>query len=446
MAENKKVLPLPDRLVMEGINCRGYGIIPKAVMLAPAKDLSINAKGIYAFLAAMSGSGVTSYPSVEYICDCLQINKDTYYKHSKALKDQGYIVVTHMRADHSQYGRNEYTLAENPKGLTFDDAEEEGSWLYSQLVTEGIRFKGYGMLPRALMEDKRLSLRAKALMAYILSYAGAGKVAFPKVTKMCQDLGISKNNYQKLMREIQALGYLVIKQRNNTGKRGFGVNDYYIQYNPVEHDISRPQHKFSETVKPDTVEPETVESEPVNTDTVVSEPVEPETVNAEAIINSSSATNSSSAINIPLSINRAPQAPARREIDEMDSEREDFSPSIELYEEMIQENIGYDDIEVMHPSLDIGFVDACVLMMARACAGKGPVKIGGEEIPRKSLRKTLLSLDSEHLVYVADCLKEQSQKGKRIYNMKAYILACLYNAPTTMEIYYENKVAYDEAN
>ena len=61
MSKEKNKLSFEDQLLVEGINCMGYGIIPKYVMLDP--DLTIEAKAIYAYFCSFAGSGNTAFPS-----------------------------------------------------------------------------------------------------------------------------------------------------------------------------------------------------------------------------------------------------------------------------------------------------------------------------------------------------------------------------------------------
>lgn len=58
------------------------------------------------------------------------------------------------------------------------------------------------------------------------------------------------------------------------------------------------------------------------------------------------------------------------------------------------------------------------------------------------VRKRLLSLEREHILYVRDCLAAVTA---RIANIKAYTLAALYNAPVTIEQYYDAMVSRDFA-
>lgn len=76
------------------IYAKGYGIIAKQPM--QDRNLSIEAKAIYAYMCSYMGSGDTAFPSVKKICYDLNISKDRYYNHLKQLTDQGYIQVRRM--------------------------------------------------------------------------------------------------------------------------------------------------------------------------------------------------------------------------------------------------------------------------------------------------------------------------------------------------------------
>ena len=51
-----------------------------------------------------------------------------------------------------------------------------------------------------------------------------------------------------------------------------------------------------------------------------------------------------------------------------------------------------------------------------------------------------MKLDSSHIQYVLSCLKENTTD---VRNIRQYLLAALYNAPTTISAYYQAKVNYD---
>lgn len=61
------------------------------------------------------------------------------------------------------------------------------------------------------------------------------------------------------------------------------------------------------------------------------------------------------------------------------------------------------------------------------------VRIGGDEYPYELVKAKYLKLNSSHLNYVIDCMKNTTTK---IANIKAYMVTTLYNAPNTINHYY----------
>ena len=86
----------------------GYGIIPKMVMRD--KQLTVEAKAIYSYIASFAGTGNTAYPSVDLICDELQIGKDRFQKHKKYLLEKGYLVIQRGAATNGKFGNNLYVI------------------------------------------------------------------------------------------------------------------------------------------------------------------------------------------------------------------------------------------------------------------------------------------------------------------------------------------------
>lgn len=93
----------------EGILAKGFGLIPR--MLTRDKDLSIEAKAIYAYLAAFAGNNNEAFPSVELICAELDISRNRYFKHRKSLLEKGYIRIRRERLE-SGFSKNHYELVQ----------------------------------------------------------------------------------------------------------------------------------------------------------------------------------------------------------------------------------------------------------------------------------------------------------------------------------------------
>ncbi|GEM_PF-1588499 len=93
----------------EGILENGYGLIPK--LLTRDKDLTIEAKAIYGYLASFAGNAQQSFPSVSLICSELNISEKRFTKHRKLLIDKGYIEIKRNRKDDGNgFSNNIYIL------------------------------------------------------------------------------------------------------------------------------------------------------------------------------------------------------------------------------------------------------------------------------------------------------------------------------------------------
>ena len=87
------------------------------------------------------------------------------------------------------------------------------------LQVQGINSKGFGIIPKLVMQDKRLTVEAKAIYAYFCSYAGAGQTAFPGRDKIVSDLGMGVKRYYSHFDLLKEFGYIKVEQvKSKSGK------------------------------------------------------------------------------------------------------------------------------------------------------------------------------------------------------------------------------------
>ena len=122
--------------------------------------------------------------------------------------------------------------------------------------------------------------------------------------------------------------------------------------------------------------------------------------------------------------------------------RTEAKESFERYRDLILENIDY-DVLASDPHVDQEQLDEIAdLVQETVCSTRSQIRVAGNDYPAEVVRSKLLKLNSEHIRFVMDCLK---QNTTRIRNIRQYLLATLFNAPSTMNSYYTALVAHDMA-
>ena len=94
-----------------------------------------------------------------------------------------------------------------------------------------------------------------------------------------------------------------------------------------------------------------------------------------------------------------------------------------------------DDEDIIYQIVDL-LVDTCATK-------RKMLRIAGDDRPAEVVRSRFMKLNADHIKFVLKCLAENSSP---IRKMKQYLLASLYNAPTTMQLSYQNQTNHDLAN
>ena len=122
-----------------------------------------------------------------------------------------------------------------------------------------------------------------------------------------------------------------------------------------------------------------------------------------------------------------------------ESKRSDVNQR-DRYREIISENISYGILLQDYPLDRDILTEILELMVDTVCTTRSTVRISGDDKPAEVVKSQFLKLDSEHIRFVMDGLKDNTT---RISNMRQYLLATLYNAPLTIGNYYRSLVSHD---
>lgn len=119
----------------------------------------------------------------------------------------------------------------------------------------------------------------------------------------------------------------------------------------------------------------------------------------------------------------------------------DGNDDIQKYINIIKRNLEYDFFMEHGDKITKEYLQEIYDVICDVvCVKRKSVRIGGEDYPYQMVRDRFLRLNHCHLEYVMECLKNTTTKK---HNIKSYLITTLYNAPSTINHYYQQEVQHD---
>ena len=285
------------------------------------------------------------------------------------------------------------------------------------------RNTGYTVMSNHHLRNKELTLKAKGLLSQMLSLPEDWDYTLA---------GLSHINREKIdaireaVKELEKAGYIVRSRERDEKGRLRGA-DYVIYEQPQPPTSDLPTLDNPTLEKP-TQEKPTLEN--------------PTQLNKDISSKEKSITDLSSTDSIPFhSLNPLPFAhgeaatPPERKRTEAKS-----NSAVEIYREIIKDNIEYDHL-IQNCKIDKDRLDEIVdLMLETVCTARKTIRIAGDDYPAELVKSKFLKLNSSHIEFVLDCMRENTTK---VRNIKQYLKAVLFNAPSTIDSYYTALVNHD---
>ena len=276
------------------------------------------------------------------------------------------------------------------------------------------RTRDYTVMSNHHLRNANLSLKAKGLLSMILSLPEEWNYTTRGLASICKE-GVDAIG--SALKELETAGYIVRRQLRGTNGR---ITDTeYVIYEQPQPDMSQPDTASPDTENPDMVKPDTEK---------------PAELNIEKSNTEKSITYGSSTDSIPFRETAAASPPKRKGRDAMSV------TEIENYRELILENIEYDCLKQRYPLYLDDLNEIVELLVETVCAKRKTTRISGADFPHEIVRSRFLKLDSSHIEFVMDCLQKNTTQ---VRNMKQYLLAVLFNAPTTMNNHFTSLVNHD---
>ena len=291
--------------------------------------------------------------------------------------------------------------------------------------TEADLFSFY-RIPKALFTDsyfKDLSSDAKILYGLMLDRMSLSiknqwfddknrAYIYFSIEDIMELLNCGRNKAIKSMRELDdETGIGLIEKR----RQGFGkVNVIYVKtFMPEKTDEKKFEEELKKFKKQTSVEKEE------STEVYISNPNNTNLSDTEMNDNKSNPIIS---------------------VDEKRFDSDNRSEDYQAYENLVKETIDYESLEVTHHD-DMRQVDEIVNLIVETVMCKNDkILIASNWYPASLVKKKFLMLTYSHIEYVLHCMSGNTTKVK---NIKKYLLAALFNAPSTMNGYYQAEVNHD---
>ena len=270
--------------------------------------------------------------------------------------------------------------------------------------------RDYTVMANHHLRNTELSLKAKGLLSLMLSLPEEWDYTTKGLARICKD-GV--DSICAGVRELEDHGYVVRERiRNPNGQ--LGAIEYTILEQPRTSDPKREKPERGNPVQANPVLGKPEQENPAQLNTYRTNKEESNTLSIN-----------------PYPINSYPINPVT---DQMGIDRMD------IYREIIKENIEYDTMKDNFP-YDYERLDEIVELMAETLASKkATFCIAGDTYPASTVKFKLLRINSLHIQYVFECLNKNTTE---VRNIKKYLLATLFNAPSTMGSYYKAQVNRD---
>ena len=276
--------------------------------------------------------------------------------------------------------------------------------------------RDYTVMSNHHLRNTDLSLKAKGLLSLMLSLPEDWDYTMKGLARICKD-GI--DSISGGIRELEAHGYLIRERiRNENGQLGS------IEYTILE-----------QPKPPVPMQGAPILENPIQAVPTLDTPMQgdPAQLNTKGSSNQISKKDlSSTEASNPIQSNPPTPTGARMGMDGMGAR--------EAYREVVLENIGYEYL-IEDPKMDREQLDEIAeLIVDTVCSARKTIRVAGDDYPVEVVKSRFMKLDSSHVQYVMDCMRDNTTY---VRNIKKYLLAALYNAPVTIGNYYSSLVQHD---
>ena len=286
------------------------------------------------------------------------------------------------------------------------------------------RTRDYTVMSNHHLKDTSLSLKAKGLLSLMLSLPDDWNFNMRGLSSICKE-GLEAIG--SALKELERAGYMVRNQLRGTNGR-ITDTEYIIYERP-----QTPEPPALDTGAPDTTPPDTTSPYPGNPDVVEPDMADPSPENP-ALLNTKKSKTKKSITQRSNTHSFPPSAPPKAPAAPVEGMKEILEKRAE-----IEDQIEYDLIADQCNREQLNeFVE---IMLEVALSRSPTMKIGRDaEYPTAYVQHRFEQLTSAHIEKVLEGIRENTT---RVWNTRAYLLAALFNAPSTTDNHYTMLVNHD---
>ncbi len=285
--------------------------------------------------------------------------------------------------------------------------------------------KDYTVMSNHHLKNTQLSLKAKGLLSLILSLPENWDYTTKGLAHICKE-GV--DSICSTIKELEQHGY-IIRNRVRNAKGQLTTMEYTI--------LEEPKCTVPEQAKP-------IQNKPTQKEPVWENPTQDNTAQLNTNISITNQENKKE-LNTDVSntypILSIPEENVKDSMTDIQSKSDRIGlDMIDAYRDLIKSNIEYDILSINFKNDKIMLDEIVDLLTETVCSAREIITIAGDDFPAAVVKSKLLKLNSEHIEYVIDCVKANTTD---VRNIKKYLLAALFNAPSTIDSFYRSKVNHD---
>ena len=284
------------------------------------------------------------------------------------------------------------------------------------------------------LRNPTLSLKAKGLLSQILSLPENWDYTLTGLSRINRE---SVDAIRTAVQELERAGY-VTRSRERKENGHYGGMEYVIREQPQEPDGFTPNTEPTPPISnPPTLNKPTLQN-PTQANSTLEETTQ---LNKDKAIKEKSINDLSNTQSNPIPPQTPPQQ--NQNPDRKGTEAAQSMSTFDIYREIIHDNIEYAHLLENNKHDHDRITEIVDLMLETVCTSRQTIRIASDDYPAELVKAKFLKLTHCHIEYVLECLKNNTTD---IRNIKKYMLAVLFNAPSTMDSYYTSLVAHDMAS